>query len=141
MKSESPNDTTPQPARAWGFAAAITTAFVVIAGLQTFHHVMWLDEWQAWLLAKDSHSVAGVLRNISYETHPPLWHLCLYFISRVTGDFRAMQAFHVAIAAAGVFVVAIRSPLSRIQVVLYAFGFFVIYEYCVVAAVMGLGSF
>jgi hypothetical protein len=100
---------------------------------------MWFDEWQSWLIAKDAGSIRGLFRNLHYETHPPLWHLCLYAITRITGDVRAMQAFHLALAATGVFIVAAWSPLTRRQAVLYAFGYFVIYEYCVISRCYVLG--
>lgn len=122
-----------------GFATGLTLAYLIVAGYQIFHHVLWLDEWEAWLLARDSHSLPELFRHLHYETHPPLWHLCLYAITRFTTDVRAMQAFHLALAAAGVYIVAAWSPLTRTQAVLYAFGYFVLFEYCALSRGYVLG--
>jgi hypothetical protein len=52
---------------------------------------MWLDELQAWLIARDSSSVIDLFKNLKYEGHPGLWHICLYLISRFNlfSDFNA----------------------------------------------------
>jgi hypothetical protein len=44
----------------------------VLLGLLLAHHEMWRNELQAWLLARDSDSLAELWRNTRYEEHPLL---------------------------------------------------------------------
>lgn len=123
------------------FASALTLAYLIVAGFQIARHVMWFDEWQAWLLASHARTLPELFSHMRYETHPRLWHVCLFVLSRFTSDPRAMQAFHLALATAGVYLVAARSPFTRLQCVLYAFGYFVFYEYSAISRCYVLGLF
>ncbi|MEK6257403.1 MAG: hypothetical protein AABP62_02190 [Planctomycetota bacterium] len=87
---------------------------------------------QAWLLARDSHSVAELFGHLKYEGCPGLWHLCLMALGRVFPSPVSMQIFHLAISTCTVYVVARFSPFSRLQTVLFAFGYYSLFEYTVV---------
>ena len=114
------------------YPAALTVIFLSVGGLLAAHHEMWRDEIQAWLLARDSTSVIDLFRNLKYEGHPGLWHLCLMPLSRITASPVIMQVFHLMLAATTVYVVTRFSPFSRMQKFLFAFGYFALYEYAVV---------
>src|SRR5262245_42429684 len=66
------------------FALIVTGCFLVIAIFGLFHHEMWRDEHQAWLVARDAHSIPQVFQNMKYEGNPALWHLLLFLITRFT---------------------------------------------------------
>lgn len=100
---------------------------------------MWRDELQAWLIARDSSSVRDLFKNLRYEGHPGLWHICLYVITRFTTNPIAMQFFHLAIATGVVYVFARFSPFSRRQKFLFAFGYFPFYEYSIISRNYSLG--
>ena len=114
-------------------ALLLTLPFFCVVALGTVYHELWRDEWQTWMLARDSASVADLLRNMRHEGHPPGWYLILFGLSRFTRSAAAMQTFHVAVATASVFLLARYSPLSWVQKVLLAFGYFFVYEYAVIA--------
>ena len=65
-------------------------------------HEPWRDEWQAWLLARDSPSLKALLYNMRYEGHPPTWHVVLFALSRVTRSVVALQALQLVLATAAV---------------------------------------
>jgi hypothetical protein len=92
---------------------------------------MWRDEVQAWLIARDSTSLPELFRTLRYDGHPGLWYLCLWLITKVTHAISAMQAFHLAIATATVYLFARCAPFTRIQKALFAFGYFPAFEYSV----------
>lgn len=119
-------------------ALLLTAAFLCVAAIGTAGHEIWRDEWQAWMIARDSASLAQLLRNMTYEGHPPGWYLILFGLSRLTRAAAAMQAFHVAVAATSVYLLARYSPLPWIQKVLIAFGYFFVYEYAVIARAYAL---
>lgn len=121
------------------FPLVLSLAFfaLVLAGL--VRHEMWRDELQAWLIARDSVSVPNLLFNLRYEAHPPLWHFLLFLISRVTSNPVFMQALHLCIATASIYIFARYSPFSRLQKALFAAGYFPFYEYAVISRCYALG--
>ena len=121
------------------FAIVITTAFILVGGFSAFHHEMWRDEIQAWLLARDSASVIELFENMKYEGHPALWHLCLMPLSRITASPYIMQVFHLLIAAATVFLFIQYAPFNKVQKFLFSFGYFALYEYAIVARNYAIG--
>src|ERR1700677_3760207 len=76
------------------YSIIVTGVFFLIVLFGLIHHEMWRDELQAWLLARDSHSVFELLKNMRYDGHPPLWHFFLFLITRFTHNPVYMQALH-----------------------------------------------
>lgn len=105
------------------------------------HHEMWRDELQAWLLARDSSSVIELFHNLRYEGHPALWHLLLMPLTRIFESPVAMQYCNLLIATASVYVLARYSPFSWQQKVLLAFGYYLFYEYGIIARNYSIGVF
>jgi hypothetical protein len=100
---------------------------------------MWRDELQPWTIAASSNSLSELFFNIRYEGHPPLWYLMLYALSRVTQNFAAMQALHLAIAAAVAYVFLRFAPFTRLQRLLFVFGYFPLYEYAAISRCYAIG--
>jgi hypothetical protein len=120
-------------------AILLTASFLCVVAVGLWHHELWRDEWQAWLLARDSASVLEMLRQVRFEGHLPAWNLILYVLSRFTRDPLAMQAVHLAFAAASIYLLSRFAPLPWLQKVLLAFGYFLAYEYAVIARPYALG--
>jgi hypothetical protein len=121
------------------FPLWLTSLFALTATASMLQHEMWRDEKQAWLLARDSTSLLDLFRHLKYEGHPGLWHVCLMALSRITPSPVIMQAFSVLIGATTVYVFARYSPFSRLQKLLFAFGYFSLYEYTIIARNYGIG--
>ncbi|HWR01369.1 MAG TPA: hypothetical protein VN371_05850 [Chlorobaculum sp.] len=121
------------------FALLVAFAFAVPGAFMLFHHVMWRDEVQAWLLARDSADVYELFRNLKYEGHPGLWHLLLMPLTRFWPSPVAMQVLHLGIATMAVYVLARYAPFKRLQRALLAFGYFPFYEYSVISRNYGIG--
>ena len=124
--------------RVW-FAPALTAAYALLLAFTMFHHELWRDELQAWMLARDSSGPLDLFRNAEYEGTPMLWHLLLLPVTRLTSSPAGMQILHWAIASAAVFVVARYAPFGPLQKVLFAFGYFPLYEYGVMSRSYALG--
>jgi hypothetical protein len=119
--------------------AMVTLVFFCVAALGIAHHELWRDEWQPWLLARDSTSVLEMLRQVRLEGHLPAWNVILFVLSRFTRDPLAMQAVHIAFATASIYLLSRFAPLPWLQKVLLAFGYFLAYEYAVIARPYALG--
>ena len=121
------------------YAIGLTTGFLILGGFTAFNHEMWRDEIQAWLLARDSASFFELFAHLKYEGHPGLWHLCLMPLSRITVSPVIMQVFHLLIAGVTVYLFARYAPFNWLQKFLFCFGYFVLYEYAVIARNYALG--
>jgi hypothetical protein len=117
----------------------LTAIFFVLCLVRTLAHVMWRDELQAWMIARESHSLAELFYNARYEGHPALWFLMLYPLTRVSENPVLMQLLHVIGATAVVWVVARRAPFSPLLKWLFAFGYFPFFEYGVVSRTYAFG--
>ena len=122
------------------YALMVTTIFLLLGGFIAWHHEMWRDEIQAWLIARDSASPTEVLYHLNrYDGHPGLWHLCLYVLKHITWSPMIMQPFHLIIAAATVYLFLRFSPFTRLQKALFPFGYLAFYEYAIMCRNYALG--
>ena len=127
------------PDRQRWLSLGVALAFLALAAFAMSSHELWRDEAESWLIARDSSSLPELFRHVRYEGHPGLWFAVLFVLSRVTTSLVAMQLLHLGIAAAVVWTFARYAPFSPLQRVLFAFGYFPLYEYAVVSRDYGLG--
>ncbi|MDY7020366.1 MAG: hypothetical protein SWJ54_03260 [Cyanobacteriota bacterium] len=118
---------------------SIILAFLFFGLVGILHHEMWRDEFQAWLLGRDSSSLIELFRNMRYEGHPGLWHLCLYGLSRITHNPFIMQIFHLSISVTIVSLIVKFSPFSLLHKFLLSFGYYFFYEYTIISRNYNLG--
>ncbi|EKD89645.1 MAG: hypothetical protein ACD_33C00018G0001, partial [uncultured bacterium] len=52
------------------YVASVVLIFLLLGMYNIFHHDMWRDEIQSWLIARDSISIFDLFRNLRYEAHP-----------------------------------------------------------------------
>ena len=116
----------------------MSAAFLVVGGFVMAHHELWRDEVQAWLIARDSSSALDLLSRQKYEGHPALWQLLLMPLTRAFGTPIAMQVLHLLIATTTVYLFVRWSPFTRLQKVLWSFGYFPFYEYAIISRNYGL---
>lgn len=121
------------------FNLLLLSYFFVLVLIGIFHHEMWYDELEAWMITRDSNSLHELFKNREYVGHPILWYLCLYIISRFTSNPLAMQIFHLFIASGVVCVFLWFSPFNRIQKALFCFGYFPLFEYGIISRNYSLG--
>ncbi|MFK8183180.1 MAG: hypothetical protein AB8B99_07380 [Phormidesmis sp.] len=119
----------------------VFVVFVLLGTVGLFHHELWRDETQSWLLARDSASVFDLFRNAHYEGHPLLWHYCLFFISRFSRSLISMQVFNLLLAIGSAWLIVKKSPFSLLERSLLIFGYFTFYEYALLSRSYGLGVF
>lgn len=111
----------------------LVVGFFFLGLIIILHHEMWQDEWQAWMIARDSASLPALFHNLRYEGHPGLWYVLLYLITRFTHQALAGQLFHLLIATAAVYIFLKYSPFTTLQKALFIFGYFPFYEYAAIS--------
>ena len=114
-------------------------SFLVLGFIGIVNHELWQDEMQAWTIARDSSSIADLLKNLKYEGHPALWYLCLRFLNWFTDNPSIMQVFHLVLATINICIFVIFSPFTKLQKLLFTFGYFPFYEYNILSRNYNLG--
>ena len=119
---------------------AIAVAGIALVGVTILRHELWRDELQAWQIVRGSHGFHALVQNTRYEGHPILWYGLLYPIAHVHAGPGAMQLLQFLIASTTIAVAMWRAPFTLLQKLLFVFGYFVVYEYGVLARSYGFGA-
>lgn len=122
---------------AW--AAWCLYAVTVCAGIA--RGGMWLDELQVWCLARDSEGVSALLHLIRNEGHPPLWPLLVKGVTLLSDHPMSMAVLHGAFALGTAWLLLLRAPWPLAWRLLAVAGYFVLFEYAVIARNYGPGMF
>ncbi len=117
----------------------LTGAYFVLSFIGILRHELWRDEYQAWMVAADAHSIPQLFQNLKYEGNPVLWHAFLYGLSAISADPFIMQVFHILISAGFIFLITRYAPFSILQKILLAFGYYTFFEYNIISRSYGLG--
>lgn len=104
-----------------------TTALVTV-----FFHEPFVDEAQAWLIARDL-PLSGILLHAHYEGSPPLWHVLLWALIRVHVGYSWIGIVSAITMMAAIYIWLRYSPLPAILRYLAPFTFFLQYQHAVVS--------
>jgi hypothetical protein len=140
MTTEAAHGMRPEPAagpRLTGPLIALVV-FAAVTALGLVRHSLWLDETQSWAIARSSRNLGELWSNLRYEGHPPLWHLLLFLVTRVSHDVRAMQVLQWVIATAGAGIVLFRAPWRLLVRIALCASYFLAFEYAVLSRSYGL---
>ena len=108
-------------------------AYAALLALVTLRHAMWRDELQAWLIARDSHSLLELLHTLRYEGHPALWYLLLYLPAHLSWNPAAMQALNYVLSLATAGLILSAREIPRAWRLLFVTSYFFFYQYGVIA--------
>jgi hypothetical protein len=104
--------------------------------MKFFFHEFWKDEWQAWFVATDTHSLRDLWDMLPVEGHPVLYFLFLRFVhflnQLLAPALRPEYAFQIAnailtLASAWIFFRKFRYPFA-VKLIL-GFSYFFFFEY------------
>jgi hypothetical protein len=116
---------------AWKITALIAfAAWLLVIGT---HHESWIDESQAWLLARDSNLTQLLIERVRYEGTPGLWHLLLWLCIRCGLPFTGLFLVSTACALAGAALLLWRSPFPPPLRILLTASYFGGYQFAIVA--------
>ncbi len=113
---------------------------MVALAIAQWHHEPWRDEVQAWGLVKDAVNPLNFPSTLLYEGHPWLWHTFLWPFTWVSGSPVMLQLATWTVGAASLWLIAVRMPVALIWRVLLVPGYFVFFEYGVLARSYALGQ-
>ncbi len=103
--------------------------FIFIGFLGLFHHSLWRDEMQGWLVAWHSNTWIDLWKNNAPSGHPILWSALIYLIKGLTGTPLSMQLLQWFLASSAIVIFWKFNPLPIWQKALFTFGYFPFWEY------------
>jgi hypothetical protein len=113
--------------------------YLALLGIGLAHHAMWRDEWAAWLIVRDSVSLAEIVRHLRYEGHPALYYLILDAAKPFVGGQMALQGVQAATAGAVAAMLLWASPFTLAERLLLPFGAYTLFEYGIKSRSYALG--
>lgn len=112
--------------------------FLIFFFVQLVHHQMWRDETNPWEFAVHSQTIGALLHYVQYEAHPYLWYLLLWVVSRFSTSLVALKWIAAVVGACNYLVLALWSPFSRLEKLLLFCGYYISFEYTVIARMYGV---
>lgn len=103
--------------------------YAVLLALVTSRYSMGLDEMRAWLIARDSNSLAALFHYLRYEAHPALWYLILYIPAHISWNPISMQVINYLFAVAEAWLILSARKLHWLFRLLVIFSFYGFYRY------------
>jgi hypothetical protein len=108
-------------------------SYAVVIAFAIPYHEPWVDEAQAWQLARSLPLVALFQKYIRYEGSPGLWHFLLWILNRAHVSYTGMHWICGAIATGAVSVFVLNSPFPRYLKFSLPFTYFLLFQYAVIA--------
>lgn len=115
----------------------LTGIYFLLSLSGIWHHEIWLDEAQHFLLARDSSSFNELIYNCRMEGHPLLWNMLLFIVTRFSDDVIYMQMLHIMISTLLVFFIA-GTDLKLYEKVFILLSYFIFYEYNIISRNYGI---
>lgn len=123
------------------FLWACWCSYALLIGIGIAQGGMWLDEMQVWCLGRDHHGVGELLHALRNEGHPPLWPLLVHALTVFWSSPLSMAVLHGLFAAGTAWLVLFRAPWPMWWRVLAVCGYFLLFEYAIIARNYGPGLF
>ncbi len=112
---------------------ATLLAYCVVVAIVAVHHEPWVDEAQAWLLARDGSLPELCMRYLRYEGSPGLWQMLLMVPAKLGFPYWSMHVFAAVCSTAAVAMILWLSPFPPAIRIVLPFTYFLLYQYAVVA--------
>lgn len=122
-----------------GLFPTVAAFLIALQAALVITHIPWLDEWQALQIAVQSPDLGALLDNLHYEGHPPLWYLLLRTATSIFGAGSALVVVQLPIAIGMQSLILFRSPFERVERLLIASSFFILFDFGTLSRSLSLG--
>lgn len=113
------------------FPIVVTLLFAAAAGLGMYSHEMWRDEFEIFMVLRDTPGFLALFPNVL--PLPNLYLALLYFVVKLWPSPTSFQIFHLLTSTLGVFIFNKYSLLRNHQKILFTFSYFVLFEYGIIS--------
>ena len=120
-----------------------TIAAIAITAMQLwliFSHAAWRDETQAVMVACATPNLRALFSALHFEGHPSLWYLGLRGLCTVTPPTLALKIAQAGIALGIAALIVKRAPFGEPMRLVLLLGYFLLFEYGVIARSYSLGA-
>lgn len=107
--------------------------YAALVALAIPFHEPWVDEAQAWQLARTLSLTSLFNTYIRYEGAPGLWHFLLWIMTRIHISYTGLHWISGAIATLGVSLLIFRAPFPRYLRLSLPFTYFLFFQYAIMA--------
>ncbi|WP_207493444.1 hypothetical protein [Aridibaculum aurantiacum] len=115
------------------YQVVVLLIYIAVIAVGGFYHEPWMDEAQAWLLAKDASIKDIFFTYLKYEGTPGLWHLTLSIPAKLGLPYASLNIIAGLFSVAGVYVFVRFSPFSPAVKCLFPFTYFTLFQYGIIA--------
>lgn len=123
----------PDPMRSpWPESGALFLYAALVAFAIPYHEP-WVDEAQAWQLARSLSLTSLFKTYIRYEGSPGLWHFLLWMMTRIHISYAGLHWICGAIATTAMWLLLFKSPFPRYLKLSLPFTYFLLFQYAIVA--------
>lgn len=112
---------------------AALSLYAALVALAIPYHEPFVDEAQAWQLARTLSLHDLFVKYIRYEGSPGLWHFLLWILSRAHVSYSGLHWICGAIAVTATSLFVFRAPFPRYLKLTLPFTYFLLFHYAVVA--------
>ena len=114
------------------FYSIILILFIILATIVSLKHEYWVDEAQAWLLAKDASTKDLLFKYCRTEGHQVLWYLVIKFFSLFNLKYVNFRIISLLFSSLGVALLLFKSNFKWYIKSLLPFTFFIFYQYTII---------
>lgn len=115
-------------------ALVATLVFAVLSSALIIFHEPWLDEAQAWLIARDASYYDMLFKLPHIEGHIAFWWLILSVPAKLGVPYEiGLKAVNILIAVLACAVFEFKSPFPNAFKIVFPFTYFFFYQYSVIA--------
>jgi hypothetical protein len=111
----------------------VIAVFAAVSLVLLLHHEPWGDEARPWIIARERAGPWDLIQNICYEGTPALWYLLLQPLAKAGAPYVSMALLHWVLALAAVTLFVRYAPFSFTHKALFPFGYYMLFEYNVLA--------
>lgn len=116
----------------------IILLYSIVVIITSWHHEISRDEMRALSQAIESQSALSLLSNKQGEGNPVLWQMLLYYGYQVFNTPRILKVLSVTFGILAIYIFISRSPFTLPIKILFAFGYYPLYEYSVISRNYGI---
>lgn len=118
---------------------SLLVLYCILLFVTLYHHEIWRDEADPWLLARDVSSFSEFIFYARNSGHPLLWHLSILPFAKLGLSYHFMQGLNAIFAILNVILLLYKSNLPRIILIPIVFSYFLLFEYAVIARNYSIG--
>ena len=97
------------------------------------NHEPYRDEAAIWLMARDTPDIGSLFNLMGYGGHLALWPFIVFLLTKSGLPYFSMAVVHSLLILTAITVFIKYAPFSRTQKMLFAFGYYPLYEYNIIA--------